>query len=486
MMFGRNGIFGVGSSWKKVVRQESSKRKVVLTKVTLLQNGSQCEDILSYPALAKTGNPEDNPVQQTNNHTELAKSGFQSSFSEYAAVNEPSNCTILKLYKSESEDSGVELPSGANSPSTLSGSEQSFVVHRRESSCDSGMALSTVSSSPVIQHCPFPVDCCNSDKCLKGDGKAEGHQEAPVKVKKLHTASANWKKNNSSNRNFNQSPTVIDEEVTQARHVSLVEIVIADTNTPASLSDTLKHANEAQLDQETLKRRPSGDSLKDYMEECCRLSEVNQDKVGDRGSGLGYLEHICQLIETIGQLQDQNKQLQKQDFFLNHCSCGAVGIYRSLASLPDLQTGSSTNFSSHRNSFKGENTSQSIGRFDSVRSQGFDTEPGERQRCFLPMCRNVTNHHEVNLMHSHEEASNLNSRQQDHQVAEGQPSGKVKVLLRNSRLKNRLVRESSSMLKRSCPQLYRPEDGRGNILKKETNSASAWGLNRKSDWNHSP
>ncbi|XP_078392702.1 uncharacterized protein LOC144676053 isoform X5 [Cetorhinus maximus] len=399
MMFGRNGIFGVGSSWKKVVRQESSKRKVVLTKVTLLQNGSQCEDILSYPALAKTGNPEDNPVQQTNNHTELAKSGFQSSFSEYAAVNEPSNCTILKLYKSESEDSGVELPSGANSPSTLSGSEQSFVVHRRESSCDSGMALSTVSSSPVIQHCPFPVDCCNSDKCLKGDGKAEGHQEAPVKVKKLHTASANWKKNNSSNRNFNQSPTVIDEEVTQARHVSLVEIVIADTNTPASLSDTLKHANEAQLDQETLKRRPSGDSLKDYMEECCRLSEVNQDKVGDRGSGLGYLEHICQLIETIGQLQDQNKQLQKQDFFLNHCSCGAVGIYRSLASLPDLQTGSSTNFSSHRNSFK-----------------GFDTEPGERQRCFLPMCRNVTNHHEVNLMHSHEEASNLNSRQQDHQV----------------------------------------------------------------------
>lgn len=43
----------------------------------------------------------------------------------------------LPRCKFESEDSGVELPSGANSPSTPSASEQSFVVHSRESSCDS-------------------------------------------------------------------------------------------------------------------------------------------------------------------------------------------------------------------------------------------------------------------------------------------------------------------------------------------------------------
>ncbi|XP_072334886.1 uncharacterized protein [Scyliorhinus torazame] len=474
MMFGKNGIFGIGSSWKKVVRHESSKRKVVLTKVTLLQNDSQCEDILSDPVnsynrLAKTGIPEDNPAQQTNNYMELAKSGFRSSFSEYAAVNEPPNC-MLKLYKSESEDSGVELPSGANSPSTPSGSEQSFVVHRRESSCDSGMALSILSSFPAIQHCPFPADNRNSDKCSKIDGKAEGNQEAPVKVKKLHSASANWKKNSSSNRNFNQNPTIIDEEVTQPRRVSLVEIVIADTNSQLFESDTVEHGNETRLDQETLKRRPSSDSLNDYMEECCRLSQVNQDKAGDRSSGLGYLEHICQLIETIGQLQDQNKQLQKQvwiaeralkvyrmkeDFFLNHCSCGAVGIYQSLATLPDLQNGLSTNFTGLGNSFKQENSSQSIGRLDSVRSQGFDTETTRRQVCRKPECGKKTNHREVDLMHCHEEPNYLNSRQQDHQKAEGQASGKVKVLLKNSKLKNRPVRESSSMLKRSCPQLYR-------------------------------
>ncbi|XP_078079808.1 uncharacterized protein LOC144500563 isoform X2 [Mustelus asterias] len=467
MMFGRNGIFGVGNSWKKVVRQESAKRKVVLTKVTLLQNGPQCEDILSHPALAKTGNPEDNPAQQTNNHTELAKSAFLSSFSEYAAVNEPSNC-ILKLYKSESEDSGVELPSGTNSPSTPSGSEQSFGIHRRESSCDSGMALSIVSSSPAIQHCPFPAEYCNLDKCTKTDGKAEENQE--VKVKKVHPASANWKKINRSNKNFNQNPTVIDEEVTEHKRLSLVEIVIADTNSQLSGSDTVEHANEVRLDQETLKRRPSSDSLNDYMEECCRLSQVNQDKAADRGSGLGYLEHICQLIETIGQLQDQNKQLQKQmwtaeralkvnrmkeDFFLNHCCCGAVGIYQSLVNFPDPRNGSSSNITGNGNSFKGENTSQSTGRLDSMRSQGFSTGTAGRQTYRKPVCGKMTNHHDIDVIHSHNVPSHPNPRHQEHQAVEDQASGKVKVLLRNSRLKTRPGRESSSMLKRSCPQLYR-------------------------------
>ncbi|GCB83250.1 hypothetical protein scyTo_0023918, partial [Scyliorhinus torazame] len=103
------------------------------------------------------------------------------------------------------------------------------------------------------------------------------------------------------------------------------------------------------------------------------------------------------------------------DFFLNHCSCGAVGIYQSLATLPDLQNGLSTNFTGLGNSFKQENSSQSIGRLDSVRSQGFDTETTRRQVCRKPECGKKTNHREVDLMHCHEEPNYLNSRQQDHQ-----------------------------------------------------------------------
>ncbi|XP_048464903.1 uncharacterized protein si:ch211-250c4.3 isoform X3 [Rhincodon typus] len=444
----------------QVVRQESCKKKVVLTKVTPLQNGSQSEDTLSHPVPAKTGNPETNPAEEA----ERLKSGFQSSFSECATVAEPSNCSILKLYKSESEDSGVELPSGTNSPSTPSGSEQSFVVHRRESSCDSGMALSIVSSSPGVQHCPFTADRHNPDQCSKEDSRP---RDAPVKVKKLPTATANWKKTNNPSRNTNQSPTVINEEVTQPRHVSLVEIVIADTNS-AKLNGAGKHVSETPFNQETLKRRPSSDSLNDYMEECCRLSQVNQEKVGDRGSGLGYLEHICQLVETIGQLQEQNKQLQKQawiteralkvnrmkeDFFLNHCSCGAVGIYQSLANLPDLQIGSCSSSPSHGISLKRENTAQSMERTESNSQQAEDTQPNGREWSRKHMCRKTLS--QPDLMLGHEGLSEHNSHCQDHQDEEGQSTGKIKLLPRDSKLKNHPVRDSFAMLKQSCPQLYR-------------------------------
>lgn len=40
--------------------------------------------------------------------------------------------------------------------------------------------------------------------------------------------------------------------------------------------------------------------------------QVHQASSNPLGSGLGYLEHICQLIEKIGQLQEHNLRLQKQ------------------------------------------------------------------------------------------------------------------------------------------------------------------------------
>ncbi|KTG45737.1 hypothetical protein cypCar_00007702 [Cyprinus carpio] len=44
-----------------------------------------------------------------------------------------------------------------------------------------------------------------------------------------------------------------------------------------------------------------------------QADEVNRaNQSNPLGSGLGYLEHICQLIEKIGQLQEHNLRLQKQ------------------------------------------------------------------------------------------------------------------------------------------------------------------------------
>ncbi|XP_069756941.1 uncharacterized protein [Narcine bancroftii] len=344
MMFGRNGIFGIGSSWKRVVKQESSKKKVVLTKVTVLKNGSESEDLSSHPKLAKTSHLDGRSKPQTNGGTEAAKSKDQNLLSELNDRKGSSNCTVLKLYKSESEDSGAEFPSGANSPLTPSGSEQSLVIHRRVSSCDSGMALSITSMSPVVQPLPLVSPCPNSATCTKEERVTDEQQLSTVKDKKQPTTSMDWKKASRSGVHFSHSPPTVDERV------SLVKIVISDNSSFSK--GGVDHAEVAQFGHESLKRGQSNDSLDKYMEKCCRLSEANQDKTVDRGSGLGYLEHICQLIETIGQLQEQNKQLQKQvwtverilkvnrikeDFLLNHCSCGAFGIYQTLTNLPDLQ-----------------------------------------------------------------------------------------------------------------------------------------------------
>lgn len=54
-------------------------------------------------------------------------------------------------------------------------------------------------------------------------------------------------------------------------------------------------------------------NLNDFSLCLCLDNQVNQaNQSNPLGSGLGYLEHICQLIEKIGQLQEHNLRLQKQ------------------------------------------------------------------------------------------------------------------------------------------------------------------------------
>ncbi|XP_062927578.1 uncharacterized protein si:ch211-250c4.3 [Mobula hypostoma] len=486
MMFGRNGIFGIGSSWKKVVKQDSSERKVVLTKVTALKNGSECEDISSHPTLAKTRTHETCPRSQTNGGNDLAMSGEQNLFAELVDRKGSSNCTVVKLYKSESEDSGAEFPSGARSPLTPSGSEQSLVIHRRVSSCDSGMALS-ISSTSAIQQSPPADSCPNSAACIKEDQEIGEQQHSVVKEP---TASTDCRKDNRSSIHLSLSRPAVDEAVKQSKHVSLVEIVIADTNSLPVSEGRMQHAEVAQLGHESLKRGQSNDSLDKYMEKCCRLSEAHQDKAADRGSGLGYLEHICQLIETIGQLQEQNKQLQKQvwtverslkvtrvkeEFFLNHCSCGAVGIYQTITSLPALENELLKALSSQGGSFVLDSNSQI------ARSQGGDMEPGGRGWVRKPMCKEVGRSIETEVKHSLDGTRNLNSSHKGFQEVKAQSGGKV--LVRNSGLiEQSNAQEVSSFIKRSYGQLCRTEAGTCNTRMKESISTSASGCNSSYDW----
>ncbi|XP_010156123.1 PREDICTED: uncharacterized protein LOC104514212, partial [Eurypyga helias] len=273
-----------------------------------------------------------------------------------------SKCRLHRFSKFESEDSGVELPSGANSPSTPTGSEKSFVLHSRDSFCDLGM-LST-SPSPEIDHLIIRTCKERARKVRQGDPESEKQTEyysqesdaVQGPTASLEDFSVPQEEN--PNEHFDQSKRQsLEKEPTPEADLPRESTLPtpAPTEEPKTIADNFPEnfgsMQDLQIHGHQLKRYPTSDSLDEYMDECCRLSEVNQGNSKALGSGLGYLEHICQLIEKIGQLQEHNLRLQKQvcslqkeqkisqikeEHFLQHCSCGAASVF--LNSSQDMKT----------------------------------------------------------------------------------------------------------------------------------------------------
>lgn len=196
-----------------------------------------------------------------------------------------SKCRLHRFSKFESEDSGVELPSGANSPSTPTGSEKSFVLHSRDSFCDSGV-LST-SSSPEIDH--LIMRTCKDHARRASQQDPETEKQAEYYSQEADAA---------------QTPTAFLEDITvpqeespdehfdQSQRQTLEKEPTAETDppresppsTPApreepntivdSFPENFGSMQDLQFHGHQLKKYPTSDSLDEYMDECCRLSEV--------------------------------------------------------------------------------------------------------------------------------------------------------------------------------------------------------------------
>uniref|UniRef100_A0A3B3YMV2 DUF4657 domain-containing protein n=1 Tax=Poecilia mexicana TaxID=48701 RepID=A0A3B3YMV2_9TELE len=134
--------FSILAPWrKKGDRNTVLDSDVVLTKMKLLNNFNEkfrtAEDsvsTLSAASVSEHNTPDPGEASEVNSHPE-DKPRTDSGTGYLPGIFSDSH--LSRLYKFESEDSGVELPSGANSPSTPTGSEKSFAVHSRESSCHS-------------------------------------------------------------------------------------------------------------------------------------------------------------------------------------------------------------------------------------------------------------------------------------------------------------------------------------------------------------
>lgn len=199
-----------------------------------------------------------------------------------------SKCRLHRFSKFESEDSGVELPSGANSPSTPTGSEKSFVLHSRDSFCDSGV-LST-SSSPEIDH--LIMRACKERARKVGHQGAESEKQAELysqesDVVQVPTPSLE----DFSVPQEGESP---DERFDQSERQPLEKEPSPETNPPTestvptpvpieepktiadNYTETFGSTQDLQFHEHQLKKYPTSDSLDEYMNECCRLSEVRK------------------------------------------------------------------------------------------------------------------------------------------------------------------------------------------------------------------
>ncbi|XP_018549548.1 uncharacterized protein si:ch211-250c4.3 isoform X2 [Lates calcarifer] len=382
-----------------------------------------------------------------------------------------SDSQLQRLYKFESEDSGVELPSGANSPSTPTGSEQSFVVHSRESSCESCnlTSVSTILPDKLVRQTQSVESVDNSlSTTVHNQDNVFIHSEelcSSAVTVELHVGKNVGRNQNGASESSREGNEDMSEQLEENRAVT--ERTCSEDIRPGKQSSTGTCDNMTDNDfelQPIAIRSTTSDSLEEYMDECCRLSEAQQASSSPLSSGLDYLKHICQLIEKISQLQDTNLQLQRQICSLKtdsrltktkeHCSCGAASL-----------------------TFQHVQKRHSRGGFllPSGTLSDLSTIPEVTQHPLIPARRdmrsdsltpvslwrkvlNRRSYTEGEVRFAGDSTEWLSIPQ--HRLSENYTWGPVKDLVRTTKLGNQSrLGLTSASLKMSCPQLYRPDLG---------------------------
>ncbi|CAI5682081.1 unnamed protein product [Oreochromis niloticus] len=461
--------FSIMAPWRKGKGDSKNTlldSEVVLTKMKLFSNFHEsllrADDAVSTISTVSV-------IDQENSHSELnsqlnEKPQIKSGSKYLSAILSDSH--LSNLYKCESEDSGVELPSGANSPSTPTGSEQSFVVHSRESSCDS----SNLNSEPTVLSDRLVADTKNTEKNQANDS-ADNSLNTTVDTQDslfIH-----------SNTLISSAITVelhIGEDVDQCRVLGAEQSEDAEESSAVtgrtssedtrlgeqSLIQSCDDMTSKVFEPEPIKRSITSDSLEEYMDECCRLSKEQQVSSSPLSSGLGYLEHICQLVEKISQMQETNLQLQRQlcslqkecrmrkakeDFFKDYCSCGAA----SLAFQDFQKTQSRDEFSSPSGTLSDLSAIPEVTQHPLMSTSGGVTGDA---LTLVPPWRKSLNQRSYTEGEVHGDSTEGLSITQ-HTLSENNTWARVKDMVRKTKLRNHSrLGTASASLKMSCPQLY--------------------------------
>ncbi|KAL0964384.1 hypothetical protein UPYG_G00323090 [Umbra pygmaea] len=491
MVFSWQRSLAILAPWRKGKGEHLLENEVVLTKMKLFNN---FHEKLRHSATASSSTVSteasaqdtSEPVKAMGGNADMSNTTgepLMESSTDYLS-DIFSDSQLPRLYKFESEDSGVELPSGANSPSTPTGSEHSFVVHSREPSYDS-CNLSTPAPTPDplltheqcsdMEHAEDMTDTSRTtadDVVLNTDIVELGAElntdvdrvnlhvnERDIEIKTAQQAALR----DSAESEWGTEKLGEDSAVTE----------VVDAENTMSQSQCIGACDDVtgvDLKQQLLRKSVTSDSLEDYMEECCRLSEEQQASSNPLGSGLGYLEHICQLIEKIGQLQEHNLRLQKQicglqkdgrmtkikeDFFIHHCSCGTASL-----AFQEQKRHSRSEFltTSMSSTLSDLSTIPEVTRHPGLT----ETRESDQGRCqpLVPLWRRGLNRQSYTEGETRSYGSTEGLFGQSQRLSENLTWGRVKDMVKKTKLRNQSrLGQTSTSLKRSCPQLYCPDLG---------------------------
>ncbi|XP_041922418.1 uncharacterized protein si:ch211-250c4.3 isoform X2 [Alosa sapidissima] len=491
--------FAILAPWKKGKGDALLDSEVVLTKMKVLNNFEKLlslDDSVSTLSLSVSehGMPELSKAAEVSS-VKSAPTGQESKDDYLSAMF--SDPQLPRLYKFESEDSGVEMPSGATSPSTPSGSEQSFVVHSRESSCDSRALPSQEPLLLLGDECAEMLEMSDvhqlDETVIAGaletdltevDGLAEG-EDTEGQFEQETSDSDLERPEDGSLRN----PSELCEGESEQQRERGSERPAGEDDTRSRTECPDQACDDAATEGAALRKSTTSDSLDEYMEECCRLSEVSQSRASPLGSGLGYLEHICQLIEKIGQLQEHNLKLQRQicglqrdarviktkeDFFMQHCNCGAASL-----AFQEVKRHSRSDFPSGTLSDLTTIPEVTHNPLRGVRRDGDSVISPN-----IPLWRrglNRRSYTEGEARYLGDSAEVLSAPHR--RLSENYTWGKVKELVKKTKLRNQnRLGLSSTSLKNSCPQLYRPDLGPLDLPRRDRNSMIALGHQNKMDF----
>ncbi|XP_052006366.1 uncharacterized protein si:ch211-250c4.3 [Xyrauchen texanus] len=484
MVFNWHKSFAILAPWRKGRGDIVVENEVVLTKMKFLNNFPEkllnVEDSISIISNSMSEQENSEPFQADeviSIHSAAPEPAVLESKTDFLSTIF-TDTTHPRLYKFESEDSGVEMTSGATSPSTPTSSEQSFVVHSREFSCDCSNLNSPVLAKSLLEESSDSLETeQTSCTCAKQDNLVI----LGDRIEDENAADDLMDVTENSERSEDRALWHTRENCKDGIEIRIVQEEIKETATAEDTKSRNRCSIEAydgktgpEFQQQPLRKCTRRDSLDEYMEECCRLSEVSHAKQSNPlGSGLGYLEHICQLIEKIGQLQEHNLRLQKQicgrqkedrviktkeDFFLQHCSCGAA----SLA------------FKELRRHFRSDHYSMTVSsgtlsdlttipEVTRIPLSAAITDGEVGCQSALPLWRRGLNRRsytegDAKYLSDSAEVLSAPHRRACLQLSENYTWGRVKELVKMTKLRNQSrLGLSSGSLKRSCPQLYRPD-----------------------------